>query len=302
MAAQTRKGETTPAVGAVFITGTGHSGSTLLALLLGGHQQLVGLGDVTASILQNARRPELFLSASCSCGAAVERCEFWGPTAERLDAVRGSLEESYEIIATSFRDRFGPGPTLVDASRNVPALRALSRAGVPTTAIHLLRDVRSWTISMLDRDKRPGQRQLRKLVSRYGVRGVSRRLTRFPSRYFRLWHRQNQEIRSEILAMDLPFLRLGYEEFATAPLPILRTVSTTLGLDFEEAMLVPARSRSHSVLGNDMRLDPARLESIVYDSRWLTRREWVRPARMFRGVMRYNAAEVYSNSAALPWG
>lgn len=291
----------TPASGAVFIAGNGHSGSTLLTLLLGAHSQLVGLGDVVASIRQNARRPELFRAASCSCGAVVEGCEYWGQTAEALRAAGESLTESYEVVARSFQDCFGPESAMVDASRDLHAVRALRAVGIDPAVVHLLRDVRSWTISMLERDKRPGRRQLRALVTRYGIRGVSRLITRFPSRYFQVWYRQNRKIRSELLAMNLPVLRLGYEEFATAPRPILRGLCTKLGRSFDDSMLVPARSTSHSVLGNDMRLDPAKLESIVYDTRWLTRPEWLRPALMFGGIMRYNATEVYSNSHALPW-
>jgi len=284
---------------AVFIAGNGHSGSTLLLLLLGAHRRLVGLGDVAASIRQNTVAPDRFLVAPCSCGRSVAECEFWGPAAAALPG-DSFLAESYRVVTTSFQDVFGPDRILVDSSRNILPLQALRDTGLDVTVVHLLRDVRSWTVSMRDREARRRRLGPRELARRHGWRGLSRWVPRPPSYYFRYWYRQNREFRTQLLGMGVPVIRLGYEELATAPRPILTGLCSDLGLQFAEDMLVPGRSNSHIVLGNDMRLERAKLDSIVYDSRWLTRQDWMRPARICRRIMRYNAAEVYSNTARLP--
>src|ERR1700683_4878467 len=52
---------------AVFILGCGHSGSTLLDLLLYGHSQIFGVGELERS------RAE----ATCTCGLPAPECPIW---------------------------------------------------------------------------------------------------------------------------------------------------------------------------------------------------------------------------------
>lgn len=55
----------------VFICSAGHSGSTLLDLLLGGNRQVTSLGEIT-HLPKN-----LALNTRCTCGAPVRSCELW---------------------------------------------------------------------------------------------------------------------------------------------------------------------------------------------------------------------------------
>jgi hypothetical protein len=55
----------------VFICSAGHSGSTLLDLLLGSHSKITSLGE----IIQLPKN--ISLNTRCTCGQAVRSCPFW---------------------------------------------------------------------------------------------------------------------------------------------------------------------------------------------------------------------------------
>jgi len=64
----------------VFICSAGHSGSTLLDILLGAHERGLSLGEIT-QLPKN-----IALDSRCSCGSAISSCEFWRPTLDRYGA------------------------------------------------------------------------------------------------------------------------------------------------------------------------------------------------------------------------
>lgn len=59
-----------------YICSSGHSGSTLLDLLLGSHSQVFSLGEVS-HLPKN-----LALNTPCTCGAPVRECPFWSKVVE----------------------------------------------------------------------------------------------------------------------------------------------------------------------------------------------------------------------------
>jgi hypothetical protein len=62
----------------VYLLGPSHSGSTLLALLLGSHPEIATVGELKQTSLGDVERYR------CSCGVEIRRCPFW-------DAVRADL-------------------------------------------------------------------------------------------------------------------------------------------------------------------------------------------------------------------
>ena len=62
----------------VFICAAGHSGSTLLDLLLGSHPAGVSVGELT-QLPKN-----IALDSVCSCGDQVSKCDFWQPVITRF--------------------------------------------------------------------------------------------------------------------------------------------------------------------------------------------------------------------------
>ena len=71
----------------VYILGAGHSGSTLLAMLLGMHPRICSIGEVKAPALGEASEYR------CSCGQPIADCGFWQALdrAVQADGVRLDL-------------------------------------------------------------------------------------------------------------------------------------------------------------------------------------------------------------------
>lgn len=55
----------------IYICAAGHSGSTLLDLLLGSHSRIASLGEI------DHLSKNLALNSPCSCGEPVRECKFW---------------------------------------------------------------------------------------------------------------------------------------------------------------------------------------------------------------------------------
>ena len=64
----------------VYILAASHSGSTLLAMLLGAHPQAVTVGEIKATSLGDVDRYR------CSCGELIRRCGFWRSVATRMSS------------------------------------------------------------------------------------------------------------------------------------------------------------------------------------------------------------------------
>ena len=72
----------TPRIPLVYILAASHSGSTLLAMLLGSHRDVCTVGELKAT---NFNDPN---SYRCSCGELIRKCSFWSGVSHDL-ALRG---------------------------------------------------------------------------------------------------------------------------------------------------------------------------------------------------------------------
>jgi hypothetical protein len=83
----------------IYIVGRGHSGSTLLELLLGGHHDLVSVGELQKLSLQIARRDKPY-PGLCSCGRRPYDCDRWRAV---IDAVR--RDHGVDLVSEPFAFR-----------------------------------------------------------------------------------------------------------------------------------------------------------------------------------------------------
>lgn len=70
----------------IYISGAGHSGSTLLDIVLGRHPQISSLGEIHRFYLSlhKSEPPH-----RCDCGRSVMQCEFWIKVINRIRSQRG---------------------------------------------------------------------------------------------------------------------------------------------------------------------------------------------------------------------
>lgn len=106
------------------ILSAGHSGSTLLNLMLGGHPEAVPLGEIT-HLPKN-----LALNTLCQCGAPVRECGFWAEVLGRLSV--DARADPY-ALETGF----------IDAARVVDRAHATRAYRLKWKALHALVAARS---------------------------------------------------------------------------------------------------------------------------------------------------------------
>jgi hypothetical protein len=83
-----------------YILSASHSGSTLLALLLGGHPDVCTVGEIKATSLGD---PEKY---RCSCGALIRQCPFWA----RVSKTMGDRGFPFEVTQAATDLRTGASP------------------------------------------------------------------------------------------------------------------------------------------------------------------------------------------------
>lgn len=275
---------------AIVVTCLGHSGSTLLDLILGGHPKIIGLGEVFSATGWLSRRKSNPSDARCTCGQNAAECRFWGPVAQSIrSAPNPPPEVRYRPVLETFATVFGHDSIPVDISKNskdrlrtINTIRSIS-PGTDIRAIHLIKDVRAFVVSRTDRD----------------------RAKHFPIRpmlvLFWQWYLENRRIRRQFVGAGVPLMTLGYDELCLAPMDSVRRITDFLGLEPHPSMSDISRTSSHALRGNRMRLDPKKNRQILYDPRWLYRNEWVLAAALSPHIMRYNAREVYGNLGKSRW-
>ncbi|MGH0033550.1 MAG: sulfotransferase family protein [Myxococcota bacterium] len=270
----------------VYVASVTHGGSTLLDMLLSCHPCVCGVGEV-ARVLDPAVRAKLFQSGKsrrCSCGRAMtpqSDCPLWAPLIDRLeDAPPASTAEAYAALLGQVSAVAPQTEVVCDSSKSLGCLGALVRAledpllaGVDLRVIHLVRDVRSFSMS----------RRARRKESRWAA-----------YRRFGEWYRTNRRLEAAIERHGRPSFRLGYEELCLHPRAVLPALCEFLELDFVPEMLDLARSQGHVGIGNPMRMDAVRSAAIQYDHRWFVDDTvgWVHLLRP--RIRRYNRERVYA--------
>jgi hypothetical protein len=199
----------------------------------------------------------------------------------------------------TLEQQYGSDAVGVDTSKSIQPLRGLIKKDVDVKVIHLIKDVRAYVVSYMDRAT---VRQSRGLtVSRKEGSWVSEQLKKLPSYYFLEWHKTNRNIQRFLKASSIPTLQVGYEELCLYPSLIMEKISSFLGMPMEPAMLeLGDVAKNHIIRGNRMR-HRSEKRKISYDNRWFYRTEWVLPSVCFPHVMRFNRREVYRNTVGALW-
>ena len=121
----------------VYLLAASHSGSTLLAILLGSHPEICTVGELKLTSLGDVDR---YL---CSCRARIKACPFWSGIREEM-TVRGSISTSPKrgpilfpargLISGGFFDHciVGRGSN----SSGMPLLASLRRGGPASSRFH----------------------------------------------------------------------------------------------------------------------------------------------------------------------
>ena len=275
--------------GLLLIRGLGHSGSTLLDLILGAHPSVVGLGEASRVLLSSSADEfasyqlndwRSVYNKPCTCGSMLDECELWSRFFSNWPNRRKeSFEDEFSRLISPLSSQ--SIDWIVESYQSDERLLDLHRSVRPVRVIHLTRDVRSWIHS-----------EARRGVTRFG-RGRS-----VGWRGLQRWVRVNWKLEKKLRQSSLQSFRLGYEELALAPEASLKLLCDWLKIDFCWDMMQPKDfSSSHIIAGNRMRYLAGRRNRIEYDGAWLSSNGFpLRASLMAPGVASLNQRLVYSNN------
>lgn len=269
-----------PAIPVVYVAGSGHSGSTLLALLLDSHPEIACVGET--AVKPKIRRRGDTASAQCSCGDALSRCPFWQDVfararalGEHIDHDRWPNDYRFEQpLAQRLLNRLGASPAgrrqLAWAGRHLPVYRSrvarigqanvvLMRAALDAQGARVFADTSKRAPRLVHLLEVPAL-ALRILHLVRDVRGYAasaKRRGEPPLDAARTWRRDQVTVRDIADAHpSVPYLRVVYEDLCRDPAATMSQVWRFCGVaDMPPPEVVDAAG--HHVLGNAMRMGGA---------------------------------------------
>ncbi len=281
----------------IYIAGSGRSGSTLLARLLGQVEGMVAVGELRH--IWNTGALTRSHDQLCGCGEPYDRCPLWSAVSAGVfaDLEPRGLDELRVLARSVDRVRYIPwmlgcpsppayrrrlgryrallldlcrsiveqahGDVLVDASKDPSTLFLLgTMPELEVTVVHLVRDARGVAYSWSKRKRRPEFRDRPVYMTRHSVRQTAG-----------FWFYCN--LLSEVSSrFHHAYLRLRYEDFVGDPkdavVRICRAVGTEPGdLTFLDAPSPLLRAPTHIISGNPNRFSGPEIRFRL-DDEWRT--------------------------------
>ena len=281
----------------IYICSAGHSGSTLLDLLLGSHTGIASLGEI------DHLSKNLALNTTCSCGTPVRACPVWIEIISRLGASLGIdinadpyrlhlgypkasvvIDRSHQtslyllrrevILGLAYLQlRFGnPGshPLLPTVTRFIDNTFVVFNAARSVLGASMIVDSsKSYLKAVLLYQRSPDQVRIL-LLTRDGRGVYASNLKRGKPRAKAIRDWRNQYVRGLSLMRKHVHaahrMQIRYEDLAADPASTLQSICEFLGLHFEDQMLDFRRKTHHVTNGNDMRFSTS--TRIERDEQW----------------------------------
>lgn len=201
-----------------FICGVGHSGSTLLGLILGSHRDCFYCGEAAKSrFLHNPNKP--IKKRVCKiCGFD---CPVWGDL-NVIDSL-----DIYEQVS-----RKTEKPIAIDSTKNREWLEKQLAAIAPTTAQPFL--------IFLQRD---GRAVINSRIRKYPDKDVKELIEN--------WRTQIQLTNELFQSFEHKKNKIRYEELATEPETVTRNLCDFLEIDYQPEMLHYYQQEHHPLGGNN---------------------------------------------------
>jgi hypothetical protein len=231
-----------------YITGLGHSGSTLLDLMIAAHSRAFSVGEIKslrrfATLSKGQPKHEYHanrLGNRCACGAeTIWQCDFWSAVEGRLSATAGlsladldvgssdrTVFQSHNRVLFSVVAEISGADVIIDSSKSPDRLVGLKGSpGIDLRPIHAVRHARGQIASAFR--SYPPLKLLSAVASYNAVTLKIRKALR-----------------------DTRHAVIRYEDLVRDPCATLAPVMQVLGLTLEAGQLDWARSVHHNLGGN----------------------------------------------------
>ena len=267
----------------VYICSLGHSGSTLLSLILGQHNDVIPLGE----ILSLKDRSDNFVNRVCTCGEKLAKCDLWGDVISKHSKKPSkNLNEDYGYILSAFSKAFNKKTILCDSSKILKNLATLNdRDDVEVKVIFLIKDFRAYLTSV--------RRKKQKKGIKFNFIDALRTL--------RGWYRDNNYNLRYLEKNGYDFMRIGYEELTLYPSKSFDLIFNFLDLETPDDVAKFEKEQGHMIYGNRMRKDPQKKSTIRYDNAWFTDNTISFLSFLMPKTAKFNKEITYSNGFQGMW-
>lgn len=284
----------------LYICGAGHSGSTLLDMLLGSHSRIASLGEIINLPM------DLATNSTCTCGERVRDCGLWSDVVREFEQRQGLdlAKNPYDlnlgpIYAAAgdprvtgglyrLRRRLGAALHYLELRAGLfgifrPLLRTLYDGLENNLLLYDIVGRRLGADFVVDSSKvytkavglsklAPDRVKVILLIRDGRAVYYSMRKRNFERKFsldswYTHFRRALPLIERHVPARNV--LQVRYEDLASAPETELRRICAFAGIAFEPAMLNFKTKAHHNVNGNDMRFSSA--AEIRLDTAWQTK-------------------------------
>jgi len=253
----------------IMLVGEGHSGSTLLDLIMDSHSQVVGVGELS-HYSKHFNSGEL-----CSCGKQIKDCEFWQKVFEGIDTSKLPLiyrkkldfflnkneyfyyrdfekkldtEKYVHMIELVYKNilQVSGKKIVFDSSKNYDRAEALIKfnQNLDIILLHLVRDGRGVAYSNIKLGRNGYEFMKKWMISNLKIELVKKR---------------NKNIRN---------IFISYEDFVKNPERVLKYILNQFDLSFENKMLNFGNVIHHQPGGNFNLRIKAKTDEIKLDQKW----------------------------------
>lgn len=264
----------------ILIRGLGHSGTTILDLILGAHSSIIGIGEgirtlrgtIKKDTMPQKIRSEEGYKIPCTCGKIVKYCDIWGNTIQYLISNDNeNLSEKFSYLSERIYKVYGNDKIIVDSSQSDWDSITDLNEKYDIKILFLTRDIRSWVNSV---------------TKKYNGNIIKNIWT---------WNRTYTRFENFLIKNKIDFFKLGYEELALETDVILQKIIEWLDLKYDKELLNVLNSKSHIIAGNRMRLNKNKRSKIIYDYSWMLDNKINYKSILFLPFTKKNNKFVYSN-------
>lgn len=232
-------------VAVVYIVGIGHSGTTLLDLLISAHPDAASVGEIIALAdywySRRSRTPMTPFGNECTCGAeTIGQCEFWLNVDREL---RNELRSGIRSINP--RARIGKGERSLDG----PLFRAIARVADSDMIVDSSKDC-----SRLERLLKNDELEVVPVFLWRNALGVVNSQKKKGIGIVRASIGIVSQVLRIVRALhNKQFVFVDYDELTRVPEKVLASIMEQTALEFDPAQLDFGTAGRHSISGNRMR-------------------------------------------------
>ena len=285
----------------VYIVGKGHSGSTILELLLNRSANVAAMGEIDMLALQIYRDHHTCWVGKCSCGARPQDCEYWGrvikEVKERFGADLVADPMSWRISDVGLEEEYGiKRPASWAWYRFHQLIRTAAYQSAEGKAGPFSGRYRTWienrdfvattfarlcgVEAVVDASKDPLQMRdivtysklpVKVLFLTRDVRGLVwsalKRNRNTVEREVKSWSNLNGRILGLLEGVDPQmWMQVSYERLCADTAGEMDRIHRFIGVEREEVAAVEEKARRHTVAGNRIRFKE--LAEVLEDQGW----------------------------------